>query len=163
MCREDILLYVNTFVWQFTPRRRGGLQVGPFVTWDFQDEALLTMLDCIEEDEDLCIEKSREMGASWMLLMVFEWLWHFQPWQKFLLISRNEKAVEDEDPDSLFWKIDFMHRYQPDWLMPRMKRRKLFYGNEDNGSTITGQASTGKAGVGGRATAMGIDQFSPIQ
>jgi hypothetical protein len=162
-CRVDLLFYVNTFVWQFNPRKRGGLQVGPFVTWDFQDAALRTMLDSIEADEDLCIEKSREMGASWMLLIVFEWLWHFHPWQKFLLISRNEKAVEDEDPDSLFWKIDFMHRYQPSWLLPNMKRRKLFYGNEDNGSTITGQASTGKAGVGGRATAMGIDEFSQIE
>lgn len=170
MCRRDLLFYVNTFLWQFNPRKTD-VQVGPFITWGYQDEGFREMLRCIRCDcgespeihqHDLCIEKSREMGASWMLLIVFEWLWHFHPWQKFLLISRNEKAVEDEDPDSLFWKIDFMHRHQPDWLKPRIKRRKLFYGNEDNGSTITGQASTGKAGVGGRATAMGIDEFSQI-
>lgn len=161
-CQDDLLFYVNAFVWQFNPRERGE-EVGPFLTWDFQEEAMRVMLRCIEEGEDLVIEKSREMGASWMMLLVFEWLWHFHPWQKFLLISRNEKAVEDEDPDSLFWKLDHVHRYLPGWLMPRkMRRRKLFFGNDELHSTITGQASTGKAGVGGRATAMGIDEFSQI-
>lgn len=162
-CGEDLLFYVNFAVWQYNPRKRGEeLKVGPFVTWDFQDEAFKEILWCIENDEDLVIEKSREMGASWMCLILMEWLWHFHPWQKFLMISRNEKAVEDEDPDSLFWKIDFIHRYLPGWLKPKCKRRKLYFGNEGNGSTITGQATTGKAGVGGRATAMFIDEFSQI-
>src|SRR5207247_1504773 len=96
---------------------------------------------------------------SWMCLIVMEWLWHFHPWKKFLAISRNAEAVDADDPDSLFWKIDFMHRYQPKWLMPKgyeakKHRRLMYYGNPENGSTITGQASTGKAGVGGRATWM---------
>jgi len=103
------------------------------------------------------------MGATWLLLLVLLWMFLFHPWKKFLCISRNEKAVEDEDPDSLFWKLDFVLGYLPNWLRPRIKRRKLYYGNEDNGSTITGQASTGKAGVGGRATAMLIDEFSQIE
>jgi len=163
MCRQDMLFYVNTFVWQFNPRSQAGLEVGPFTTWEFQDHALLEMDQCIDLDEDLCIEKSREMGASWMMIILFEYRWHFRPWQKFLLISRNEKAVDDEDPDSLFWKIDFIHSHLPGWLLPKMRRRRLFFGNDDNGSTITGQASTGKAGVGGRATAMGIDEFSQIE
>jgi hypothetical protein len=170
MCREDVLFYINAFVWQFNPRKLGS-SVGPFITWDFQETATRQILDaiscdCHEDSEthqhDLLIEKSREMGASWLCLIIMEWLWHFHPWNKFLCISRNEKAVEDEDPDSLFWKIDFIQRYQPTWLLPTIKRRKLYFGNEDNGSTITGQASTGKAGVGGRATAMFIDEFSQI-
>ncbi len=163
-CADDVLWYINGWVWQYNPRKKHPEQpVAPFLTWDFQEEAVRVLLECIETDEDLLIEKSREMGASWLCLIVMEWLWHFKPWMKFLCISRNEMAVEDDDPDSLFWKIDFMHRYQPKWLRPKMKRRKLYYGNEDNGSTITGQASTGRAGVGGRATAMFIDEFSQIK
>lgn len=163
MCRQDLLFYVNVFVWQYNPRKKAA-EVGPFITWPFQESAAYTLLDCIENDEDLTIEKSREMGATWWCLIVMEWLWHFHPWKKFLAISRNEKAVEDEDPDSLFWKLDFIHRYMPGWLMPKkLKRRKLYFGNEDNGSTITGQASTGSAGVGGRATAMFVDEFSQIK
>jgi hypothetical protein len=47
-CRQDLLFCVNTFVWQFNPRKSGGLQVGPFVTWDFQDDAFRVMLDWVE-------------------------------------------------------------------------------------------------------------------
>lgn len=163
MCSEDILAFVNLFVWQYNPRKKGGGEVGPFITWDFQEEAVLEILRCIEEDEDLLIEKSREMGASWLCLLVMDWLATYRRWQKFLCISRNENAVEDDDPDSLFWKLDFVHRYLPDWLKPKLTRRKLFFGYDDTDSTITGQASTGKAGVGGRATAMFVDEFSQIK
>ena len=167
-CRLDCLFYLNAFCWTYNPRKKGGGEVLPFVTWDFQDEAVRQILWCIEHDEDLLIEKSREMGASWLCLYVMEWLWHFRPWQKFLCISRSEAAVEDDDPDSLFWKIDFVHRHLPGWLLPGgskegVRRRKLFFGNAANDSTITGQASTGRAGVGGRATAMFIDEFSQIK
>ncbi len=168
ICKEDILYFVNGFVWQYNPRIKDGHEVGPFITWDFQDVAVLEMLWCIEHDRDLLIEKSREMGASWLCLLVMLWLFLFRPWQKFLCISRSEAAVEDDDPDSLFWKIDFILRYIPDWLHPggvrsNIRRRKLYYGNLVNDSTITGQASTGRAGVGGRATAMFIDEFSQIK
>ena len=160
-CRQDFLFYVNAFVWQFNPRK-SGKEVGPFVTWPFQEDASRAIISAINEQHDLVIEKSREMGASWLCLLAFEWMWHFHPWKKFLAISRNADAVEDDDPDSLFWKIDFIHRYQPTCLLPKFKRRKFYYGNE-NGSTITGQASTGRAGVGGRATAMLVDEFSQIK
>lgn len=160
-CKRDALFYISAFAWQFNPRRKGA-EVGPFIAWDCQDEATLTILECIETDRDLVIEKSREMGASWMCLLAFEWLWHFHPWKQFLVISRNEDAVESKSPDSLFWKLDFIHKYQPAWMRPEIRRQKLFFGNDTTGSTITGQATTGKAGVGGRATAMLIDEFSQI-
>jgi len=166
-CRDDILYYVNAWVWQYNPQKKRH-EVGPFLTWDFQDRAFREILDCIETGRDLVIEKSREMGASWMCLIVMEWLWHFHPYKKFLCISRNADAVDCDDPDSLFWKIDFIHKHLPPWLMPkgwdaRKHRKGMYYGNPENGSTITGQASTGKAGVGGRATAMFVDEFSQIR
>jgi hypothetical protein len=166
-CRTDFLFWVNAFVWQYNPRKKAEGEVGPFITWDFQDDGSLEILRCIEEDDDVVIEKSREMGASWLCLLVILWLYLYHPWKKFLVISRSEAAVEDDDPDSLFWKLDFVITYLPKWLMPRgwdkkQHRRKLYFGSP-NGSTITGQASTGRAGVGGRATAMFIDEFSQIK
>jgi hypothetical protein len=166
-CHDDVLFYINTFVWQYNPRKvQREEKVGPFLSWDFQDKAIRKILESVEKQRDLVIEKSREMGASWMCLIAMEWLWHWHGWQKFLCISRNEAAVDDDDPDSLFWKLDFMHRYMPKWFLPGdgqgIRRRRLFFGNDANGSSITGQASTGKAGVGGRATAMFIDEFSQI-
>jgi hypothetical protein len=129
-CRADILFFINTFVWQFNPRAKGEGELGPFVTWDFQDDAVVSqdpdrpgILWCVENDEDVLIEKSREMGASWLCLIVLLWLFLFRPWQKFLVISRNEEAVEDDDPDSLFWKLDFMLATCPSGSCPAASGR----------------------------------------
>jgi hypothetical protein len=163
LCRQDFLFYINAFGWQFNPNAPLGDEVGPFVTWDFQDEAAYKILDSIEGQRDLVIEKSRDMGASWLCLFAFEWMWHFYPFQKFLCVSRSEKLVDSADSDSLFWKLDFIHRYQPDCMKPEMKRTKLAFENVNNSSMITGEATTGKIGVGGRARAMLIDEFSQIR
>src|SRR5688572_4085952 len=67
-CREDILFYINTFVYQFNPKEKKNrfLKMGPMITWDYQDHALVSrdprkpgLLWCIENDEDCIIEKSR--------------------------------------------------------------------------------------------------------
>jgi hypothetical protein len=163
LCADDILFWINSFVWQYNPNINGA-EFGPFITWDFQDEAVAIVLSSIEERRDLFIEKSREMGASWLCLIIMLHQWQFKPRKKFLCISRTEDAVESEDPDSLFWKLDFMLEHQPEWIRPRKwKRRRRAFVNESDRSTITGAASTGAAGVGGRATAAFLDEFSRVK
>lgn len=178
-CRLDGLFYINSYVWQFNPKAFGNwsLELGPFLTPKFQDDAFLFINDHIDRGRDLVMEKSREMGASWLCLLAMEWRARFKMRQKFLVISRNETVVDDsEEPDSLFWKIDFLHRYLPTWLCgpikrgsknqdsigPGIRRKKLSFTYEETDSYITGEASTGKAGVGGRATAIFADEFSQI-
>lgn len=161
-CRHDLLFYVNTFVWQYNPQHVGD-EVGPFITWPIQDQGFRKMLWCIEHRRDLRMEKSREMGATWQCLIVFDWLYQYQKRKKFLAISRSAEAVDNkDDSDSLFWKIEFMHEHLPSWMRPRERKVGMLFKNLDTGSMITGQASTGKAGVGGRCTAMFIDEFSQM-
>ncbi len=167
MCRRDFLFFVNVFVWQFNPNTCGpnSPKLGPFLSWPFQDDAARVIFECVEKRKDLVFEKSREMGASWWLLLVVVWFWLFHPMSKILCISRNEKAVDDaDDADSLFWKIDYVLERLPDWMLPEAdySRKKLSFKHHKTGSQITGQASTGKAGVGGRALFMLIDEFSQI-
>lgn len=167
MCRQDIVFFINVFVWQFNPNTIGKAStlVGPFVTWDYQDVALRTLLRCIAERSDCVIEKSRDMGASWLCLIVMLWFWLFHPMSKFLCVSRNADAVDDrEDSDSLFWKLDYIIEKLPDWMIEKrdFSRKVMSFKNHKNGSMITGQASTGKAGVGGRCLAMFVDEFSQI-
>jgi hypothetical protein len=170
MCAEDILFYINVFGNQYNPDKLGQPgEIGPFITYDFQDEALKEILWCIEHRRDLSIQKSRFMGASWLCLWAMEWLWHWRPYMKMLCVSRDADSVDKSgEPDSLFWKLDFMHEYQPEWLMPRGWKKKKHrisfrFRNPENHSTITGTSSTGKAGVGGRATVMFVDEFSQIE
>jgi len=70
-----------------------------------------------------------------------------------------------EDPDSLMWKLDFIHRHLPRWMMPRMAagdRTSLHFRNPENGSTIDGSSTTGDVGRGGRRTAILLDEFASV-
>lgn len=165
-CTEDILFYVNGFVWQFNPKRRGGGSVGPFLTWGYQEEALVGeggLLDCYEGGRGVVIEKSREMGATWLMLIMQDWLCLFHPYGQWLNISRNADAVDCKSPDSLFWKLRFMHRYLPGWLRGPVVEERMYFEFPRTRSVITGEASTGRAGVGGRAAAIFVDEFSKIK
>ena len=114
MCRDDLLFYVNAFALTYDPRSK--IKVTPFITYAFQDEAMIAIADCIENGRDAVMFKSRDMGASWVGLTVIEWLWHFQHNLSFLLVSRNEDYVDKRgNPKSLFWKIDFLHLHQPNY------------------------------------------------
>jgi hypothetical protein len=104
-----------------------------------------------------------------MGLTVYEWFWHFRKNLSFLLISRNEKYVDESgNPKSLFWKIDFLHKYQPKWMLAAGRemidkdpnRRTLQLHNAETGSVIDGESTTGDAGRGDRRTAMFIDEHA---
>lgn len=105
------------------------------------------------------------MGASWLCLLILVWFFLFHSNKKFLVVSRNEEAVDKPgEPDSLFWKIDFVLEFLPDWLKSKkIKRLKRVFENPARRNYTTGQASTGKAGVGGRATGMFVDEVSQIE
>src|ERR1700722_5689140 len=138
ICKRDILFYVNSFVYQYNPQHFGG-EIGPFITWPVQDEAIKKILWCIEHRKDMRVAKSREMGASWMFLIVMDWLYQFHGNKKFLMISRNKEAVDKrDDSDSLFWKIDFMHAHLPSWLAPKERRRPMSFTLEGHYAGITG-------------------------
>ena len=169
LCSEDMLFYVNTFCWTYSPKDSEiDYPLTPFVTYDFQDTAMVEIAGCITSGRDAATPKSREMGASWMGLSVIEHLWHFRDYLSFLMVSRKESLVDDSgDPKSLFWKIDFLHKHMPRWLLPTGRwlgskdpsRKHLHLGNADNSSVIDGEATTGNVGVGDRRTALFIDEF----
>lgn len=170
-CRADIIWFINLFVFQFNPKKRKE-RVGPFLTWDFQERALLDtpektgtkgILWCYENDRTCVVEKSREMGASWLFLIFQDWLCLLFDHSQVLDISKSADAVDDKSPNSLFWKIRFMHRYMPDWLTGPVTAQSMFFGYERTDSYITGEASTARAGVGGRAAVIFVDEFSKIR
>jgi len=173
MCSRDPLFYLNTFCYSYSPKDSAyGDSRTPFTTYKFQDEAILDLLDCINCGRDGVTPKSREMGASWMGLCVIEWCWHFRDMLSFLLVSRKEDLVDKKGfPGSLFWKIDYLHKYQPRWLLPTDRwlggmdpgRKALHLENLDNGSMIDGESTTENVGVGDRRTAMFIDEFSAFK
>jgi len=171
MCAEDILFYMNGFCFTYDPRDQK-MPNKPFITYDFQDESIMDFVSAINSGYDIAWPKSRTMGASWMALSVIEWFWHFKHDLSFLLISRNEKYVDQSgNPKSLFWKIDFIHQNQPRWLLPNGRwlgsrdpnRHLLHLKNADTNSVIDGESTTGDAGRGDRRTAMLIDEHAAFE
>ncbi len=159
MCRDDIQFYINVFVYQFNVKCIGS-EVGPFILWPFQVQAVRTILDHWWEQRDLLIEKSREMGASWLCLIVQDWCCLFHGWQKFLDIShREESVIAADDSDSLFWKLNFMHENLPDWMSRGIRRKKSVFHYPATKSAITGSSTTERSGVGGRGKVF-LDEFS---
>lgn len=169
-CKNDILFFINSFCIQFNPLIKGDQSVGPFITWAFQEKVLLMeppigkgILWCYENDRTAVIEKSRDMGASWLFLIVEDWLCLFHKNIQALNISRSKDAVDSATRNSLFSKLRFMHEHMPDWLKGPIEEPKLFFGYQRSGSEVTGEASTGRAGTGGRASVIFIDEFSEIE
>lgn len=165
MCKRDPLFYINSFCWTYDPRpKKGRPTILPFITYDFQDEAIFEILDAMRNGEDLGIEKSRDMTATWTILQAFEYEWHFEDLMSFLLVSRKEEYVwKANDPKTLFWKIEFLLKYQPLWLQPMFNSAKLQLHNTESDSTIDGESTTGDVARGDRRTAIMLDEFGSVK
>ncbi len=171
MCSEDLLFYLNTFGWTYSPKDNPGHPVTPFITYEYQDESMIETVRSIVMGRDEARPKSRGTGASWMGLSVFEWFWHFREYQSFLIVSRKQELVDKRgDPKTLFWKIDFLHRHMPRWLLPSGRwlggkdphRKEMHLANADTHSVIDGESTTDNLAVGDRRTAIMVDEFGPF-
>ncbi|KKM80598.1 hypothetical protein LCGC14_1338210 [marine sediment metagenome] len=179
VCSKSILFWVNSFCYIHEVRQE--LQrlhesenaALPFITYPFQDKYILRLVKQIESEKDMITEKSRDMGVSWMVLVVFVWFWQFgDAGNDFLLGSRKENFVDKrEDMDALFPKIRYLLRNQPAFLLPKgfalkseadEKRHApyMIVKNPETGSTITGEANNKYFGSGGRRRAVLLDEYA---
>lgn len=170
MCSRDPLFWLNSFVWTYNPRPgdvEGGLRI-PFISYEYQDLAFLELIAATGlvpgiAAHDLLLEKSRDMGATWMCIAAHTWCWLYRPASSFLWISAKEDLVDKpEDPSALFWKFDFLVKWLPSFLTPRFNRQKLHAANYSNGATIDGQSTTGESGRSDRRTGLFIDEAAFI-
>lgn len=161
MCSRDILFWINTFCMTHDPRLAN--PVIPFNTYEFQDEVITRIEEAIDTGNDFLVEKTRDMGGSWCCVIVFLHQFIFRDNRAFLMSSSKEDRVDKRgDPSSLMYKMDLVLKYMPGWLRPSVTRNKLAFRNEDNGSTIDGESTTGDIGRGGRNTATLHDEFTQV-
>jgi hypothetical protein len=109
----------------------------------------------------LLIEKSRDMGISWLILLVFQYYWLFREGANFHLGSRKEDAVDRKgDISTLFEKLRYNLDWLPTWMKPlRYQGNLLRLVNPTNGNSITGESSNENFGRGGRYRAVLFDEF----
>jgi len=173
-CAQDPIFFMNGFGWTYNPR--GKTPIGrkpfrkvPFILYeDFQDETFLELIDHIDK-RDLLIEKSRDMGASWLCISAIAWYWLFHPLNSFLLVSRVEEYVDKPgNPKAMFWKFDYLVDNLPRWLQPagyskNIHRRNMHAENPENGSVIDGESTNKRVARGDRRTAIVLDEFAAVE
>lgn len=154
---ENPASFINDWGMTFDPRNleRGLPAAVPFILFDRQIECVNEMFQSWRNSEDLLIEKSRDMGLSWLAVAVGATLCIFHPGMQVGYGSRKEILVDRiGDPNCLFFKArSFMshlpREFRPGWSAdkhaPHM--RVIF---PHNGSVMSGEAGP-NIGRGGRA------------
>lgn len=180
---QSLLFWVNAFAFTlrvFESSGTGDVQQAenthlPFVTWAIQDDHILRIEHGIDEGESLLTDKSRDMGATWNHIAVLTHRLLFRESESHLMISRKEDAVDILDgmpkgyphgplsnPGTLFGKIDYILSRLPEWMLPRLARKKLHLVNLDNGCRVDGESANATAGSSDRRTSIFLDEFAKI-
>lgn len=160
-CPEAMLCWLVLCCWLFRPW--DDVKHWPFLPWGYQVRAMSRLWASVARGGDILVEKSRDMGASWMALYVIAWFWMFRPEFTARVVSKKESAVDSpEDPDSLFWKLTYAIETQPAWLRPDIRRGRerthLHLYNPSNGSTVDGESSNSDAGRSNRRKVLLVDE-----
>jgi hypothetical protein len=183
-CKADPCFFFDYFL--FTDKNTGffdGKTASevPFVLFDFQRDFIKDLWACIQEGQkpiseriqatSAFIEKSRQMGVSWMLCGLFLYGFVFHG-HKYLMISQKEDLVDKKgDMKSLFEKMRFMLRHLPDWMIPEGLskdsetdcNKHMALSRKDNSGSITGESANPDASRGGTYAAIFMDEMPTMQ
>ena len=163
---EDILFAFNAFFYTLDVRRRP-FHHQPFCTYPYQDREILALRDAINDGKDKCLEKSRDMGVTWIVLGTMFWFW-CQPsgGADFLLGSRIEDYVDKKgDPRTHFAKLRYLLNRLPKWLRPkgfspRSHDTFMKLVNPTTESSFTGESNNPNFSTQGRYLGILYDEFA---
>lgn len=165
-CMQDRLFFFNVFLFTYDPRR-GMIRNVPFITYEFQDNAIIWDTMIARKGKDNLIEKSRDMGCTWILIGndIYDWLF-FHEKIEIRWGSRKEDYVDKRgDMDSIFEKFRHALRNIPDWLLPEgfsweKHDNHMRLINPETGSSLTGESTNDQFGRGGRKFRIRFDEFA---
>ena len=142
----------------------------PFITWDIQDEALDTLDWCLSNGKDLLINKSRDMGASWICAGYDHWHWLFTEKCQILEMSRTKEYVDKTgNMKALFQKHDYINSWLQWWMRPPGcmpggdSRQNMHMFNELSVACIDGESTTEHAASGDRRLIIVLEEFAKVE
>lgn len=153
--KDDYAQFIDDWFITYDPRRKPALL--PFVLFKRQREMIDWILERYRNKEPGLLEKSREIGASWICISLSICIWIFEPGSKIAFGSWKENKIDKiGDNDSIFEKGRMILRYLPSEFIPKgysEKKHATFmkFVNSENGATITGEAGD-NIGRGGRSS-----------
>lgn len=155
---KNCIDWINDWAITFDPRAiKPKPRLMPFLLFPRQDEFIKFVLGCYDDKESGLVEKSRDMGATWLCSAISVWLWLYHPGSVIGWGSRKESYVDKlGDPKAIFPKIRQILENLPRWMLPKGYRPSIHAGymrivNPENGSVIIGEAGE-NMGRGGRTS-----------
>ena len=149
--------WINDWGITYDPRVRPPLRKHmPFMLFQRQVEFINFLQECVNDKENGLVEKSRDVGATWLCCSYSVWLWLFVPGASVGWGSRKELLVDRiGDPNSIFEKIRMILRHIPVWMLPEgfiLHRHAPYMKiiNPVTDATITGESGN-NIGRGGRS------------
>lgn len=171
-CEASIEYWFDNYAWILDPRNNV-LYAFPFQLFGFQRESLhwIDELIYVEKNDGL-IDKSRDMGVTWLIICMFVYYWLFPKNDTqfhALITSYREDEVDKRNvPSTIFEKIRSQIRLLPSWMLPKGFNPKehlthMTVINPENGSSIIGTTANAETGRSGRFTAIFFDEMASIK
>ncbi len=123
-CSRDILYWFNNFAYTFDPRRPP--YHFPFNLYGFQEELVTIIQTAIYEGDQVLLKKSRDLGATWIVLLVFLWFWLWEEGSDFHVTTRVEDDIDLKGSKStMFEKLRYARKRLPIWMKPPLRREDI--------------------------------------
>ena len=116
-CKEDPIFFFNMFLWTYNPRL--ATPHVPFITYPYQDDFIKQIVESVEVWVDVWIEKSRDMGLSWVMLGIFLWWFLFKEWSVLLGSYKEDYVDAQGNMDSAFERLRYMVKRLPKQMRPK--------------------------------------------
>ncbi|MDR2415619.1 MAG: hypothetical protein LBD75_03265 [Candidatus Peribacteria bacterium] len=117
-CSREPCYFINFFLWTYNPKPLDGVYNLLFILYPFQEEFVQKLVSAIEAGEELWIEKSREMGFSWLMCAIGLRGFLFRKWSGLMGSYKQDYVDKQGDKKSLFEKIRYMIGRLPKWMLP---------------------------------------------
>jgi len=158
--KQDIVYFICSLK-TFDPRTKE--KDLAFELYPYQEEYARQLVEHIQQGKDLFVEKSRDMGVSWVTLAVIYWFFKFEDDFQVLIGSRKEDFVDDWTLSSLFPKIDYLIKNDPvpiEGFDPKKHRTYMKIVNPNNKAVISGESANANFSRGGRFELIFFDELA---
>ena len=161
-----VVYWFAMWAWTYDPRRI--LKTIPFYLFPVQERALLAVERAVfVTHSSLLVDKSRDMGVTWMMADWDVYHWQFTDGFAALLGNRTEDEVDESQGimDATFNKVRFQVKLLPEEMLPEgfvPGRHMTFMSltNPENGANLSGRAPVVDFGRGARRTVIQPDEFA---
>lgn len=140
----------------------------PFLLFPKQAQAVEWVVDLWRNRRNGMLDKSRDMGASWIMVGIAVWMWLYHPGAVIGFGSRKEEYVDDSaDMKAIFPKIRFFIDHLPPIFRPsgydgKKHATYMQIVNPENSASIVGEAGD-NIGRGARATIYFVDESAFLE